>query len=146
MFAFLAYSLVPLSLLSLFLAYRYSNDIIKMIKVVSIVWKAGANMSTNKSNQEFVISDDNNYATITLSDKHFIMPYSRSYVAKMLSLIFEVENYDGTTRNITHSPGIPYLVSPINLGVKSIIVTNMDSGDVVHYYEDEFPNYGEKAL
>lgn len=137
----LIYSLIPI--VSIACAYYYRHSIKTMFKVSTIFLNT---LGTHKSQSDFVIDYSQNFATVSVSDRNFIIPFDRSKVAKMLSLMVETQQEDGTTKNITQSPGIPYLLSPMSLGVSRIVVTNMDSGDVVFYVNDEIPNYCDEAF
>lgn len=73
-----------------------------------------------------------------------MIPFNRSYVAKMCEFQVYLIDEHGKEINITQQPGIPYLNSAEDLGGKLIRITNEGTG-AFHYY-DESPMYGVEVI
>ena len=72
------------------------------------------------------------------------VPYDRKKSMKMLrKTVFLIKDNDKTDKiNITHKPGIPYLLSPKQMGGIKIIVEK-DNKILKEYTEDEIPKFLE---
>ena len=65
---------------------------------------------------------------------------SRNMLRKQVFLIRTNENEDEQWNEITHKPGIPYLLSAKDMGGIKIIIVK-DGETIKEYSEDEIPNY-----
>lgn len=97
----------------------------------------------------FVINDTDLSAQISyqrVNSKYPIsVPYNRKYVIAMSQFKAELLRKDKPTLDITQQPGLPYLVSPSDLGGYMIKITNEETGSVASYI-DKSPMYAEEIM
>lgn len=72
------------------------------------------------------------------------VPYSERDVRRMTSHQVFLEADNGDTTPITQQPGIPYMVSAKELGGKSIVAMNGESGKRVIYEKGKRPGFLEE--
>jgi hypothetical protein len=69
------------------------------------------------------------------------IPFSRVKVSKTVGYKAELIYCDGRRLDITHQPGIPYLISATNLGGLAIEIKNSFNEKIFQYHENVIPGY-----
>ena len=114
----------------------------------SLINKLDLDTSKQEIRSYVDINDEGN--EITISYNHFgesfklVLPYNRSLVAKMGMFTAKLVYEDGRTVDITQQPGIPYVLSPSDLGGQEIIITNRSNGNTITYITA--PMYGVELM
>lgn len=75
-------------------------------------------------------------------DHKVCIPYDRSKATSMLRKEVKLYFTDGETIDITHKPGVPYLLSANDMGGVKIIVSK-NNINIKEYSEDQIPNFLE---
>lgn len=125
-------------------SYYYGSTVFKCCKekyrkiktnaTTAIILRAISNSTTENNSQcRFEINNDRRSATITYTHNgqtHIvIVPYNRRHIRSMSQhQVHLVKGED--TINITHQPGIPYLVTAEELGGDSIVIMN-ENGNII---------------
>lgn len=91
--------------------------------------------------------------TFTVNGKHAIIkfmyfgsqckiyvPYDRKLVSKMSSSKIYLEKENGEKITLSQKPGIPFLVTPSQLGGNKITI-HKNSGEVFTFIEDQIPTF-----
>ncbi len=98
---------------------------------------------------EFFINDTDLSADIyyeRMNSKYRVsIPFNRKYIVAMSQFKAELLYQDGTSLDITQQPGIPYLVSAVDLGGNIIRITNQEYG-VAYDYIDKPPMYAIEIM
>jgi len=141
MYYFVGATLLTILLSSSYLLYRYAST----IKLIYCVLQSLNNVDSSNQN----ITVNSNSLTISYSyignAYQVTIPYNKRYSVKMTPLIAELLT-EGKTRNITQQAGVPYLISPEEMGGQAIIITNSETGDVLVYKEGMKPGYCNELL
>lgn len=105
-----------------------------------------------KSPDDTIVNVDDSFNTITiqytyLSKNYKICtPFDRKYFLSMMSISAKLIYYDGSTKDITQYPGIPYTISAKELGGRNIILTNVDTSQSWSYPDHIIPNFGKEIF
>lgn len=128
---------LALTLLITATTYYYRNPIYRYLKnkyhriktnaTTAVILRAISNNNNNNSDSRFEINDNRRTATITYrhNDKLYkvVIPYNRRKIRSMSQSQVHLIK-DGERVNITHQPGVPYLVSAEDMGGQAFIITN----------------------
>lgn len=99
-----------------------------------------------KDKPEFELSESDNWACIRYIDnsgneRQVVVPYNRSNVMYMSTISVSVMERDGSYKDITQQPGLPYLITPNMLECECIVATNNNTGMSYTYTYDTAPLY-----
>jgi hypothetical protein len=123
-----------------------TNKYATALLIYNLVRKLNA---SDQSSQEQPLTIMGNKAILTYNHcgvKQTIqVPYDRKKVVKMGQITAYLKYEDESMLNITQQPGIPYLVKAKDLGAKSIVLTNLDTGMSYEYIDVE-PMYGDEIM
>lgn len=117
--------------------YRYCKEKYEKLKTnarTAIILRAISNSTSDNNSQcKFEINSDRKSATITYTHNNkiyrIIIPYNRRRIRSMSQhQVFLVKGNDRV--DITHQPGIPYLITAEEMGGDSIIILD-ESNNII---------------
>jgi len=128
-------------------------------EVIKQYWNRGKNLyslikkldlDTPKQEIRSYVDINDEGTKITIVYNHYnqsfklVLPYNRSFVAKMGMFSAELIYGDGRVVDITQQPGIPYIISAADIGGREIRITNRANGNVMIYITPPF--YAEELM
>ena len=132
---------------SVSVSYYYGRDFVKKYFSGIIMNMLDKHTKPDRSKVSFKTLGRSQSAIISfdhLGKQHKVcVPYDRKKGMKMLrKTVFLIKNEKTNKINITHKPGIPYLLTPKQMGGIKIIVEK-DDKILKFYTEDEVPEFLE---
>jgi len=144
MYYFVGATLVTILVSSSYLLYKYASTIKLIYYVLQSLNNTDSSINTTKE-----ITVNPNSLTVSYSylgsTYQVTIPYNKRYSVKMAPLIAELLT-EGQTKIVTQQAGIPYLVSPEEMGGQAIIITNSETGDILVYKEGMKPGFCDELL
>ena len=94
-------------------------------------------------NPTVVVEDGHMVIHYTYQNEKYklFVPYNQSMVAKTAQYVVVGTNEEGKEIPLTQQPGVPYVVTPDDLGLQNITVYDLDEDEKRIYYSTQ-PGYG----
>jgi len=103
-----------------------------------------------EKNTLFAINDSDMSAEITYNVMNEFrtinIPYSRQYIVPMSQFKAELLHNGNISKDITQQPGIPYMVSALDLGGTDIKITNQETEKAYIYHGNYIPMYAKEVM
>ena len=138
---YLLLTLVPTTILSIYLLRRYSQKLREtcMEFLITVIMKVGTRFYTSRD----PIDVNKRYVRIPYT-YHSIpyaiyVPFSRTLRHKMVNTKAFLIHHDDTETEISQQPGCCYLITANALGGKAIKIVNYDTDTVAFFEKDAIP-------
>lgn len=137
------YFYISLAGISLYYGYYYGKNYLNQYIMSKVLNEL--NKKQNEEGEVFKPLEKSKSALILYKhggkDHRVCIPYDRSRVISMMRKDVKLITNEGEI-DITHKPGIPYLLSAFQMGGNKILVKK-DNKIIREYVEHEIPNYLE---
>lgn len=118
--------------------------------IQKVVDKVLENYPPPKSSHSIEISENGRSLIMSYThlgrDYKLFLPYNRRATIPMAQYKASLNKRDGLNIDITQQPGIPYLVTPEDLGGDSITILNRDNGVQYTFGSSQTPLYANEVL
>lgn len=125
--------------------YIYRRSILKFATPY-ILSQIGIAMADNKSSSTIENNILNIEYSVDNSKYNLHLPYNRRKRVPMINLTVVAHFANGSEKNITQQPGVPYLFSPEMIGADFIVIKNCVNDKTIIYNKEEIIGFAERAL